>query len=190
MMRDKVRNEQLEWRRETSAWTSERETAVRCCLHRSAETDAVSSPRNSGGGKRKRGEGKRQMEEARAKAARKRWAWERSVGEVRRRRRACKEAAVVFLSWLGEIRMRRTNGLTKVPKVGDTGGYSVWRPRATRAHAPSRPAVQPAIHDAVLFFFVPVSSRAFPRVSSHSSSLFVSFCWTFVTRKSSKSRAT
>jgi len=40
------------------------------------------------------------------------------IGRQRERRR--EKAAVVFLARLGEIRTRRTNGLTKVSKVGDT----------------------------------------------------------------------
>lgn len=105
---------------------------------------------------------------------RKRRAWERSTDEVGGRRRARKKAAVVLLSWLGEIRMRRTNGLTKVPKVGDTqsGGHVLHErtPRAGRRS--SQPSTTPSSSSSSPYHparFLPF----LPSVPSVYSSLFV-----------------
>ena len=59
------------------------------------------------------------------------------------------KAAVVFLGRLGKIRTRRTNGLTKVAKVGDI------QSRGHVLHERTPRAGRWSSHDSVLFFFVP-----------------------------------
>lgn len=74
-------------------------------------------------------------------------------------------------------------------------GYSVSRPRATRAHAPSRPAVQPATTPSSSSSSPPYSSSTFPRSTRYHSRQFVCFfpdrdpsCDPRYTKELSKSR--
>lgn len=110
------------------------------CLYRGAETDAT--PRRIKREKERETDGDRGRwaDRSERETAGRMKARERSAGVVRGRRR--EKAAVVLLGWLGEIRMRRTNGLTKVPKVGDTQSRGhVLHERTPRA---GRRSSQPA----------------------------------------------
>jgi len=119
---------------------SEKEAAGPRCLYCGAETDAT--PRRIEREKEKETDGDRGRwaDRSECETAGRTRARERSAGVVRGKRR--EKAAVVLLGWLGEIRMRRTNGLTKVPKVGDTQSRGhVLHERTPRA---GRRSSQPA----------------------------------------------
>jgi len=98
-----------------TAGTTERKAAGPWCLHHGPETDAAMRQIKREEEKEMEGDLARGGEAARA---RQRGREERDRPAARERRR--EKAAVVFLARLGEIRTRRTNGLTKVSKVGDT----------------------------------------------------------------------